>query len=148
MSETPHLLNPGKESHGYATVVLYKNGTKNTRKVASLVAEAFLGRRPEGMEVCHGANGQSDDSLSNISYGTRSKNRGEDRVRDGTSNRGERSGSAKLTEEQAMEIFRQAHSGIPHKIIAGFFGITKGTVSDIKRRRSWFWLHDAEAIAT
>lgn len=46
--------------------------------------------------------------------------------------------AAKLTEEQVMEIF---HSDDPQKEIAKRFGIIQQTVSLIKRKERWAYLH-------
>lgn len=54
-----------------------------TFNVHKLVAEAFLGRRPEGHEVRHGPAGLGDNSVDNLSYGTRQQN-ALDQRRDGT----------------------------------------------------------------
>lgn len=72
-------------TYGHLHVNLCKNGKQKTRKVHQLVCEAFIGPCPEGMEVCHGANGKLDNSLTNLHYGTPSENQ-QDRFRDGTSN--------------------------------------------------------------
>lgn len=39
-----------------------------------LVAEAFIGPRPEGMEVCHGDNDPANNQVSNLRWDTRSEN--------------------------------------------------------------------------
>lgn len=45
-----------------------------TYMVYFLVASAFLGSCPEGQEIRHGPNGIDDNSVSNLSYGTRQQN--------------------------------------------------------------------------
>lgn len=77
----PRLLTPGLNAAGYPLVVLYKDGP-SSRTVHSLVALAFLGARPEGMEVRH-LNGDSTDARAiNLAYGTSSENN-QDIVRHG-----------------------------------------------------------------
>lgn len=68
---TARLLRPGIASHGYPTVAL---GRGKSRTVHSLVAEAFLGPRPAGQEVCHRDGDRANPALSNLVYGTRSEN--------------------------------------------------------------------------
>lgn len=75
-------LQPNK--HRYVQVMLCFEGKIKNRYVHQLVCEAFIGPCPEGMEVRHGPNGRSDNSISNLSYGTRSQNE-LDKRRDGTS---------------------------------------------------------------
>ena len=65
------LLSPGIASNGYPTVAI---GKHNSRTVHSLVAEAFIGPCPEGMEVLHADDDRTNPRLENLSYGTRSRN--------------------------------------------------------------------------
>lgn len=52
--------------------------------------------------------------------------------------KGSSSGTAKLTDEQALEVYRLAHEGnIKQKDLAKMFGINQTTVSSIKRGDSW-----------
>lgn len=39
-----------------------------------LVAEAFIGTKPQGMEVCHNDNDPTNNRVENLRYGTRSSN--------------------------------------------------------------------------
>jgi hypothetical protein len=64
-------------------VDLSKNGNQRTILVHRLVAAAWIGPRPDGQQVRHGPNGVSDNSVSNLCYGTLSENQ-KDRRRDGT----------------------------------------------------------------
>ena len=44
------------------------------RYVHVLVAEAFIGKRPPGLEVCHGDNDPTNNDVSNLRWDTRSSN--------------------------------------------------------------------------
>ena len=68
---------------GYPDVSLYAQGKRERRSVHALVAESFIGARPEGMEVCHNDGNPTNNHLDNLRYGTRSDNM-LDRVRHGT----------------------------------------------------------------
>jgi hypothetical protein len=70
---------------GRLGVLLCKEGVPRTTKVHRIVMAAWVGPCPDGCEVRHGPNGVSDNSVSNLSYGTRSENQ-LDRRRDGTDN--------------------------------------------------------------
>lgn len=62
-----------------------------------------------------------------------------DRVVHGTHSRGERSGTAKLTEAQVREI--RSLKGDKRVVdIASDFGVSPMTVSNIHQRKSWSWL--------
>ncbi len=68
---------------GHLEVPLCKSGVQRTVRVHRLVALAWIGPCPKGMEVCHGDNGSADNSVGNLSYDTHSAN-GLDMRRDGT----------------------------------------------------------------
>lgn len=55
---------------------------KRSRSVHSLVAEAFLGERPEGLNVCHWDDVPTNNHVSNLRWGTHSDNQ-QDRIRNG-----------------------------------------------------------------
>lgn len=63
--------------------VTLSEGKAKTQRVHKLVAEAFLGQRPEGMYVCHGQAGNLCNHVANLSYETPSTNQ-KHRRRDGT----------------------------------------------------------------
>ena len=72
-------LNPD----GHPVVCLCIQRKSKVHTVHSLVAETFIGTRPEGMEVCHGDGNHTNNHVDNLRYGTRSENM-LDRVRHGT----------------------------------------------------------------
>lgn len=61
---------------------LYVSLGKQTFPVASLVAEAFLSKRPDGADCCHGMMGSEINWVGNLSWGSRRKNTSFDRNRD------------------------------------------------------------------
>ena len=72
-----------KQRGGYPVVCLYSQDKGQTRHIHALVAEAFIGPRPEGMEVCHGDGDPANNRLDNLRYGTSRENK-LDTVRHGT----------------------------------------------------------------
>lgn len=70
-SKEGRLLKPGLASNGYYTVALGRN---NTRTIHSLIAEAFIGPKPENQEVMHIDGNRQNSVLSNLKYGTRTEN--------------------------------------------------------------------------
>lgn len=75
------VLKQALNSRGYLHVVLC-NVKPKTHLVHSLVAVSFIGPRPDGHDVCHGPAGKLDNSVENLSYGSRRKNSADDRNRD------------------------------------------------------------------
>lgn len=59
---------------GYAGLALHCGPAHRTRLVHHLVAEAFLGARPEGMVVRHLNGDRLDNRAENMSWGTYSEN--------------------------------------------------------------------------
>lgn len=68
--------------YSYPRVQLCRDGVVARRRVHRLVAEAFLGPRPDGMYVCHWNDDPTDNRLANLRYATPSQN-SYDAVRNG-----------------------------------------------------------------
>lgn len=141
------ILKPSHSSgYGYAQLQLEKGAR---RYIHTLVAEAFIGPRPEGMEVRHGPGGRLDNRVSNLSYGTHAQNNGPDKVRDGTDHNGDRGPNAQLTWEQVDEIRRLMPAPFPRarsKRTAGMptqqglaeqFGVSRWAIHDIVTGKKW-----------
>jgi hypothetical protein len=133
------ILKHGRSNTGRLYVVLCRNTIEETRLVHHLVAEAFIGPRPEIMECCHNDGDCTNNSASNLRYDTKISNE-RDKVKHGTSNRGERCAASKLTEAQARAI---KEDGRPQRLIALEYGVTQQAVSGIKCGREWAWLLDS-----
>jgi len=139
------LLTPGLSS-GKLTVALYNRNDeprRKTRLVHHLVLEAFAEPRPPGHEGCHGPGGPLDNRWpENVYWATPSQNQ-QDRVRDGTSNRGERQWQSKLTAEIVTECRRRYAVGETQRALAAEFGVTGPTMSNAVTGETWTWLPDA-----
>lgn len=59
---------------GYVVIRLFDGPRRAWKTVHGLVAESFLGPRPEGMEVCHDNGARADNRIQNLRYGTASEN--------------------------------------------------------------------------
>lgn len=64
----------GDSGYGYLRVSLSRDGLDRVKRVHRVVAEAFLGSCPPGMEVCHGPGGRFDNRVANLRYDTHSAN--------------------------------------------------------------------------
>ena len=67
---------------GYRVVTLWAGDERTTRTVHRIVADAFLGLRPEGMEILHRDGDKRNNAVSNLRHGTKSENE-LDKVRHG-----------------------------------------------------------------
>jgi hypothetical protein len=132
-------------TYGYLQLVLSKCGVHENCMVHSLVAEAFLGERPDGMVVLHGPGGKTDNRLVNLSYGSPSQNQ-LDRVRDGTASRGARNPRTRLDQGQVLEIRRLVARRGSKSIscLARELRIPRSTIySVLPGGRCWAWLEEA-----
>lgn len=118
-----------KQRGGYRYVNLNCNG-QHMRRIAVLVAEAFIGARPEGMVVCHCNGIPTDDRALNLRYDTPKANSA-DQLAHGTRLRGSRHPQARLTDEQISEI-RRLHNIVPKAELARRFGVHAGHISNIQ----------------
>ena len=131
------ILRTHAATGGYLHVWLCTAGQKaSVFKVATLVARAFLGARPEGLDVCHINGVNTDNRVENLRYGTRVQNM-QDAARHGTMARGEKQGLSKLTERDVLSIRSDSRLLVE---IAKDYGISFQHVSAIKRKASWKWL--------
>lgn len=123
--------------HPYLRVGLTRNRVVQSPKVHILVARAFLGLPPPGHEVCHGPGGALDNRLVNLSYGTHSKNCGEDMRRDGTALFGMRATNVKLNDEAVRECRARAAAGEAVTALACEFGVTPSAMQNAVTGRTW-----------
>lgn len=79
------LLTGRFDKDGYILVDLRNGLTRKTVRIHVLVADAFLGPRPDGMLILHWNDRKSDNRLSNLRYGSLSENYN-DRRRNGSCN--------------------------------------------------------------
>lgn len=63
------------DNWGYLRVDLFVDGKRHARRVHVLVATAFIGPRPDGLEIRHLDGVRTNCDLGNLAYGTRSENR-------------------------------------------------------------------------
>lgn len=137
---TPHgrrrkaqMIALSRLSGGYSGVELYKNGRGKTKTVSHLVAEAFLGQRPAGYDVCHCDGSRTNDSVANLRYDTKSANQQDRRVH-GTHSIGEKSVNARLTWEAARDIRESAE---PDSHLAKKYRVSRKAVWFVRKNRTW-----------
>jgi len=122
---------------GYLHVGPYKDGKNRTVWVHKLILLAFIGPRPDGMEIMHIDGDKTNNALSNLRYGTPVENN-QDKKNHGTHLVGERCGSSKLTESQVVEIRSLYATGrYSQTTLAKMFGVTQTPISLIVRNKTW-----------
>lgn len=138
-SATPRLIKTTPDPVGRAAFSLCKGGQRTTSRVATCVLQAFVGLAPAGYEACHGPAGVSDNSLSNLYWGTRKTNQGRDRSRDGTDTKGVRNGRHVLDVADVLTIRARAagRSRYGARAIAEEYGISISQVFKVVRRTAW-----------
>ena len=119
---------------GYKIVTLCKDGKPINARVPRLVLMAFCGLPPTDMVACHLDGDPTNNRLSNLRWGTNKENE-LDKVRHGTSNVGERSGRAVLSEVSVIKIIDR--SSDHRSVLAEEFGVSEATIRAIRSGRSW-----------
>jgi hypothetical protein len=100
--------------------------------------ELVHGPLQAGLKVCHTCDNPACIEPSHLFAGTQADNMRDckDKGRH-TVTRGERSGMAKLTEFQAMEIYRRKCAGESNQVLGREFGIHSTVVSRIGSGQAW-----------
>lgn len=122
---------------GYIRIGLQVDGVNHKFYVHRLVAEAFIGKRPEGMDVNHLNGYKTDNRATNLEYCTRAENMKHARRLGLHDNRGEKQWNAKLTEDE-VGLIRIADSGcgILDELIQ-VSDIPRRTLMDVIERKTW-----------
>lgn len=138
----PRLLCANRDADGYTKAVLYINGKRHDKRVATLVAEAFVGPRPDGMVVRHVDGDRSNDRAGNLLWGTPKEN-SEDAKRHGTWVHGTKVNTAKLTEADVVAILKSRE---PHAALAKRYGVSPCAIWHIRAGRTWKHVSRTESI--
>lgn len=139
----PRITKPYVRPDGHIQVAINTVKRMRPRKAHRLVAAAFLGEEPPGMEVCHNDGDPANNHVSNLRYGTRAENIA-DRYKHGWVNRGEAHGANKLTEPDVLEIKRLLAEGkLFQREIGAKFGVSQAAIGKIAANKMWQWLEAA-----
>jgi len=129
----PRLLTSWTLPNGYVCVTFKEPGRKGNCYIHHLVAGAFIGPTPDGMEIAHWDGDKLNNALSNLRHATPVEN-AEDMLRHGHRVMGERHHLAVLTNEQAGEL--RAFDGT-HSEAARAFGVRYHVAYCIRTGRTW-----------
>lgn len=139
-----------RQSGRYAQVSVCVGGRERTCLVHSLVAEAFIGPKPHGLQVNLDGN-RRNNAPDNLEYVTAKGNtahalrtglapvgeRNGSRTKPASRPRGERNTAAKLTAVDVLSIRRLRAKGETLTAIAERFGIVPQSVLNIVERKTW-----------
>ena len=136
-----NILKPrAAKTSGYLQVCLSDGGKDKWFYLHVLVCTAFQGPRPDPkMQCCHGDGVRANCRNDNLRWDTKAANEA-DRVKHGTTNRGERHGLAKLTDGQALAIKDRLSRGRSQRSLAKEFGVSTTCIADIQHGRRWAWI--------
>lgn len=125
------------DCEGYQLVKFSKDAKQSTATVHSLVAEAFIGPRPEGMTINHKDGDKKNNRPENLEYLSQAENIWHAR-RTGLLATGERSPKAILTWEKVRELRRmRAETGWSVRRLGPLFGVDHRTVCAVLSNQTW-----------
>ena len=130
------ILKQTTNNCGYKTVHLSHNGETQILKVHSMVANAFIGPRPEGKQVNHIDGNKMNNSAENLEYLTPSENIYHAYANGFMSQLGENHNQSKLTEDGVCEI-RLCAGSETQKSLADRFGVSQSAISMVISGKRW-----------
>jgi hypothetical protein len=97
--------------------------------------ECERGPIPAGLQVLHSCDNPPCRNIDHLFLGTNADNMA-DKVAKGRQLSGENHGKAKLTEVEVLEI-RAIPLDVPHRVMGAMYGVSRETISQIRRRFRW-----------
>lgn len=130
------VLSPG-DTGGCLFIVLSRDSYTRKFTVHELVLEAFVCPRPPGLEGCHWDGNYKNNRVENLRWDTHKGNH-QDRIRHGTSNRGEKNASAKLNPDKVREMRELYKTGkYSQNKLAKMYGLAKNYGRLVLKNITW-----------
>ncbi len=134
ITTTPRIIGQKRTAHRYQIITFLKNGKHHSMTLHTVILEAFVGPRPQGMVAMHLNDIGHDNRLENLKWGTWSENNRQSACR------GEQHPCAKLTATQVVEIVREHQSGYGSHRLCRKYGVSKSAIESILHGKTWVWL--------
>jgi predicted XRE-type DNA-binding protein len=117
--------------NGYPAVIITNGKDRKSCMVHTLVAESFIGPRPDGYVIAHKDDNRKNNKLNNLRYATRSDNI-KDALKNNKMKVGENHPNAKLSSLQVAEVRHLVIDlGWTHQRVANLFNVSKSSVNQI-----------------
>jgi hypothetical protein len=130
-------LKPTMDRKGYERVSLWQGGRRSVKRIATIVAAVFIGKRPSGMHVAHQDGNKRRNALANLAYRTPVQNEAE-KLLHGTTAFGEKNPSARMTNSLAYIMRFAVKFGLYTQAeLSRMSGIPKKTIGDAVRGITW-----------
>lgn len=131
-----YTVSVSEDSSGYLKATLRDaGGNKSAPKVHRLVAETFLGDRPDGMEINHKDGNKLNNNVSNLEYISHKDNVIHAFDTGLNNNYAGNHVFSKLTKDNVIEMRNDKHNTNAH--YAKKFNVNSGTISRARRGESW-----------
>ena len=121
---------------GYGRMVLIKDGKRHYKMVHAMVLESFLCLRPVGALARHLDGDRTNNSLTNLAWGTAKENQADRKVH-GTASIGESHGQSILTDASVILMREKRAAGASIVELSAEFGVTKTLVSTVCLGKAW-----------
>jgi len=122
---------------GYWKTQLYCEGRSKQKYIHCLVAEAFIGPKPDGLQINHRDGDKSNNTPSNLEYVTPKENIGHAMETGLFDIRGEKNTRSKYTAEQIENAHSLVAGGRQHKEAAAISGVDQGTIESVCAGKNW-----------
>ena len=128
------------DKRGYVKVCLCYNYTQKIFSVHRLVAKAFIPNPNNYPQVNHKDENKQNNNVDNLEWCTKQENQNH-AVRNNLMQHGQDRPSARLTEDQVLEIYK-LKGILTGQAIADIYGVSKNTINCILRGSKWRYLYE------
>lgn len=131
------VLKPEVDKDGYlrACIEVF-DGSRKHKQVHRMVADAFIGEKPEGKNLAHGNGIRSDNRVDNLRWATQAENCA-DKIEHGTQTRGSSHHRSRHTEEQVRLAKEARHNGMTLRQASEYSGVSFSTVASACTGKTW-----------